>query len=458
MTSPAATRDDALTVEKVRNMSLSECMAESRSRYEKAAAIEQKHPNGVTPDAGEDFAEVKRLLTEIDLIETRTTELEDAGNRTRRIKDNVNRLSKPAGRGHQQPEGDDDPKHIITMFGQQFAESEEYKRVVDSGMLRNPLARPEFFVQLKGNLLAALSRKALIYSASGQGGNLIVNDRLPGFVDILQRQLTLLDLIPSTQTTSNLIEYVKEKTFTNNAAETAEATATTGTTGTKPESVLNFELATSPVATIAHWIPVTNAMLSDAPQIRGIVDNRLIYGLNQRLETEILSGDGNSPNLTGMLNTTGIQTLGLSAGSTYGGQANVVDAAYAAMVQVQVTGLASPDAFVFNPIDWAAVRLMRESAVTGNVNPGAYLYGPPSVAGPMTLWGRPVVEAIGMTQNTMLCAAFQLATMLFDREEAAIRVGTINDQFVRNMQTILAELRAAFVVFRPSAIARVTGV
>jgi HK97 family phage major capsid protein len=76
----------------------------------------------------------------------------------------------------------------------------------------------------------------------------------------------------------------------------------------------------------------------------------------------------------------------------------------------------------------------------------------------MTLWGRPVVEAIGMTQNTALCADFQMGTMLFDREQAAIRVGTINDQFVRNMQTILAELRAAFVVFRPSAIAQITGV
>ena len=68
----------ALTVEQVRNMSLSECMAESRTRYEKAAEIERKHPNGVTPDHAEDFAEVKRLLGDIDLIETRTAELEEA--------------------------------------------------------------------------------------------------------------------------------------------------------------------------------------------------------------------------------------------------------------------------------------------------------------------------------------------------------------------------------------------
>lgn len=450
--------DNALSIEKVRNMSLSECMAESRQRYEKAAEIEGRYPNGVTPEHAEDFAEVKRLLTEVDLIETRTQELEEAGNRRERIQKNAERLRKPSQRHEQPDDGDGEQKNVITMFGQQFTDFDGYKSRVQSGAMHNPNAIQRFDVELKGSLLAYLARKALVYSASGQGGNLIVNDRQPGFIDILQRQLTVLDLIPTATTTSNLIEYVAEKTFTNNAAEVAEASVTTGTTGTKPESVLNFELKTSPVQTIAHWIPVTNAMLADAPQIRGIIDNRLLYGLNQRLETEIIAGDGNSPNLTGILNTANIQTLGLSAGSTYGGQSNAADAAYAAMVQVQVTGLANPSAFVFNPVDWAAIRLSRESAVTGNVNPGGYLYGPPAVAGQMTLWGRPVVESIGMTQNTCVVADWQLAFMLFDREQAAIRVGTIDQQFVRNMQTILAELRAAFVCFRPTAVARVTGV
>lgn len=454
MTAPVA--DHALTVEQVRNMSLSECMAESRQRYEKAAEIEKRHPNGVTPDHAEDFAEVKRLLTEIDLIETRTADLEDATARTRRITENAKRLSRPAER-HSQPEGEGPGAGPITMFGQQFVEDSQYKALRDAGAFNNPRAKTSLHVQLKGSLFRYLARKTLVYSASGSGGNLIQNDRLPGSVDILQRQLTLLDLIPSTPTTSNLIEWVKEKTFTNNAATVAEASVTTGTTGLKPESVLAFELDTEPVQTIAHWIPITNAMLADAPQIRGIIENRLVYGLNQELEDQILSGDGNSPNMTGIL-ASGLSTVGVSAGSTYGGQANVVDAAYAAMLIAQVTGLARPNAFVFNPVDWAAVRLMRESAVTGDVNPGGYLYGPPSVQGPMTLWGRPVVESIGMTANTLLVGDFQLGCMLFDREDSAIRVGTIDDQFVRNMQTILAEMRAAFVVFRPTAFARVTGV
>ena len=445
----------ALTVEQVRNMSLSECMAESKTRYQKAAEIEQRHPNGVTPDAVEDFGEIKRLLTEVDLIETRTSELEDAGNRKARILDNAAKLGKPAS-GHQQPnDGGSDAPKAVTMFGQQFVDSREYKGMVDSGEIMSRGVK--FGVDLKGGLLSYLAHKALVYSASGSGGNLIVPQRLPGFREILQRELTLLDLIPTGQTNSNSVEYVKEKTFTNNAATVAEATATTGTTGTKPESVLDFEETSVSVRTIAHWIPVTNAMLADAPQIRSVIENRLIYGLNQELEDQVLSGDGNAPNMLGIL-ASGLQTLGVAAGATYGGQANVIDAAFAAMLQVQVTGLARPNGFVFHPVDWAAVRLSRESAVTGNVNPGGYLFGPPSAAGAATLWGRPVVESLGMTLNTLLTGDFQLGCQLFDREQSAIKVGTINDQFVRNMQTILAELRAAFAVFRPTAFARVTGV
>ena len=442
-----------LTVEQVRNMSLSECLAESKSRYVKAAEIEQRHPNGVTPDAAEDFGEIKRLLTEVDLIETRTSELEEAGNRRNRILDNASKLSKPAA-GHSQPESDgsDAPKSV-QMFGQQFVDSREYKGQVESGEIMSRGTR--FGVDLKGGLLAFMAQKALVYSASGSGGNLIVPQRLPGFREILQRELTLLDLIPVGQTNSNSIEYVKEKTFTNNAATVAEATASTGTTGEKAESALEFEETSVSVRTIAHWIPVTNAMLADAPQIRSVIENRLIYGLNQELEDQVLSGDGNAPNMLGIL-ASGIQTLGLAAGATYGGTASVIDAAFAAMLQVQVTGLARPNGFVFHPVDWAAVRLSRENASTGTL--GGYQFGPPSAAGAATLWGRPVVESLGMTVNTLLTGDFQLGCQLFDREQSAIKVGTIERQFVRNMQTILAEMRAAFAVFRPTAFARVTGV
>lgn len=449
----------ALTPESVVQFDLTQCHAEAAARWKKAAEIDARYPKGLTiDDNAEDFNECKRLRGELDLIETRSAKLEEAGQWTQRVKANAEKYGRPIQR-HTQPEGDagDGPmSDTIEMFGHQFVKSDDYKRIVDSGILHNPSSRVELNIQLKGSLLAFLARKALVYSGTGVGGNsLIQNDRVPG-LDFLTRQLTFLDLIPTARTTSNMIEYYEMTSSTNNAAAVAEASVTTGATGLKPEGAIGWALRTSPVATIAEWIPVTNQMLADAPGVEGMIREQLLSHLDLKLETDLITGNGTPPNLTGVLNTANIQTLGLAAGATYGGQASVVDAAYAAMIQVMVTGLAAPSAYVFNPVDFAAVRLARENAASGTL--GAYMYGPPSVSGPATLWGLPVVQSIGLTENTMLVADWQRATMLFDREQAAIRVGTINDQFTRNMQTILAELRAAFVVFRPTAIARVTGV
>jgi HK97 family phage major capsid protein len=83
--------------------------------------------------------------------------------------------------------------------------------------------------------------------------------------------------------------------------------------------------------------------------------------------------------------------------------------------------------------------------------------GPPNVLGVPTVFGLPVVEDENVPVDTVVVAPWAQATSIFDREQSAIRVGLINDQLIRNQQTILAEQRLAFVVWRPSAIVRVTG-
>jgi HK97 family phage major capsid protein len=433
------------------SMTIPEAQAEIRSLYDQAAAIENRYPDGLTQEQSPaDFAEAKRLLGEIDGLEDKLSGLEDAAARKQRILDNQKRLSRPAQPHHQPETGLALPSAgAVKMFGSQFVDSAEYKRVVDAGLLHNPANRVELNVQLEGSLLDYLVRKALVTSASGSGGPLIRPERVPG-LDYLYRQTTILDLIPTGTTSSNSIEYYEQISATNNAAPVAEATATTGTSGLKPEGAFAWVLRSLPVATIAEWIPITNQTLADASGIRGIIDSQLLTHLQLALETQVLTGNGAPPNLAGILTNPNINTIGLGAGS-----GSAADAVYHAMTVVMATGLSNPTASVWNPVDFESIRLARENAASGTL--GGYLLGPPNVAGPTTLWGRPVVLAIGMTQDTALVADFT-AMMLFDREQGAIRTGLINDQFVRNMLTILAELRAVFALFRPTAVVRVTGV
>ena len=72
-------------------MSVAEARTEIKSNYEKADLIEKKYPDGEITN-GEDLAEVKRLLTEIDVLEAKLSGLEDAEARRNRILSGIDRF------------------------------------------------------------------------------------------------------------------------------------------------------------------------------------------------------------------------------------------------------------------------------------------------------------------------------------------------------------------------------
>lgn len=438
-------------------MNVAEARSEIKQMFEKADLIEKKYPEGVITNQ-EDEKEVKRLLGEIDGLETKLAGLEDAEQRRNRILAGLDRYNKPApGSVRPGAQAEEIKEGTWISPGDQFIQSRDYRELKLNGAFNSALARTPFAVNLKDGTSLVQWRKQLAYEqktilrggSETSGGGFVVNDRQPGYVELLQREIVVLDLIPRIPTESDTIEYVKEDTFTNAAASVAEASATTGTSGTKPESTLAYSVATSAVKTIAHWIPVTNRMLQDAPAIRAIINGRLLLGLDLELETQVVSGAGAGEDLTGILGTAGHN---LVARSTL----TLMDYLFYCRQAVRVTGRGRPQAYVLHPNDWTPIRLARENAATGTL--GNYLMGPPSQAGIMTLWGIPVVESEAMTENTGMVGDFQMGCALYDREQAAIRVGTINDQFTRNMQTILSELRAAFVVYRPAMFTRITGI
>jgi HK97 family phage major capsid protein len=436
------------------SMTVTEAQQEIKSLLEQADLLEKKFPDPETMP-NEDREQVKKLLEQVDGLEGKLATLEDAEARRRRILQTRDKLNKPARDSWRPDYGDGDvPEGKMISPGQQFLDSLEYRSLKQSGKFASNLSKVEMGVTMaEGTSLLEWSGKALLTGAGTTSGHpFVIRDRQPGYLDLLQQPLNVIDLIPRNPTTSDTIEYVREDTFTNSAAFVAEATGFTATTlggtGVKPESALAYSTQTATVRTMAHWIPVTNRMLDDAPAIRGVIDGRLLFGLEQKLQSQIVSGAGTGEDLTGILNTAGVGVVGRGTDSQ-------IDALYKGRTQVTWTGLGRPSAFVLNPTDWQTIRLSRESTATAT--PGTYLFGPPSATGVATLWGIPVVEDPNITLGTGLVGDFNQGVTLFDREQGAVRVGTVNDQFIRNMQTILAELRVAFVVWRPAVFSRVTG-
>lgn len=425
------------------SMTPSEARSEIVRLLDAAEAIERKHPNGI--ESNEDLTEYKRLLTEVDGLEAKLAALNEASAVRQRLEEKRRDYRAPSV-GHVQPIVEQAAPAWKSM-GHAFVSSPAYLEAKESGALGSSHSRLNLMVPLQGVSLLDMAKKALVYSATGVGGPLIQNDVLPGVYAQLQREMTLLDLIPTARTTSNTVEYVTE-TWTNAAATVAEASNTTGTTGKKAEGAITWTTNTSAVRTVAHWVPITNQMLSDAPAVEAIINARLLLGLSLTLESQIATGDGNSPNMEGLLQNTSVQVQAKSTDSEQ-------DAILKAITKVRVTGNARPGAIVLHPNDFQAIRLARENVATATL--GAYLMGPPSQSGPVTLWGLPIVQSQAITENTGLVGAFENC-MLFEREGAMISTGTIDDQFTRNMRTILAEARAAFAIFRPTAFCKVTGI
>lgn len=280
--------------------------------------------------------------------------------------------------------------------------------------------------------------KTLITGASDtSAGALVVSDRT-NIVDTgtIKKQLGVLDLVTIGTTQSDTVEIVQVTSFTNNAAETLEAEADGDPSGAKPESAMAMAVVQFPVQNIPHWIPVTRRALADASQIETYINDLLLYGLRERLNSQIIAGNGTSPNLSG------IADYGTITSQAY--SVSLIETLLKGRTKVRTTGKGIPTAYLLNPADNEAILLATDAY-------DRYYFGGPNAYGVQTVWGLPVVEDETAAQGTGYVAQWNLA-QLWVRENATIRVSeSHSDYFTKNIVAILAEMRAAFGLVRPAA-------
>jgi HK97 family phage major capsid protein len=273
-----------------------------------------------------------------------------------------------------------------------------------------------------------------------------------------QRVKRVRDLFPSRTTTAAVIEYFRMLGFTatgggtNNAGTVAERNS--GNTGfaAKPQSSMVFEGHQAPVRTIAHWEAAHRNVLADEPQLRSIIDNELMYGLRLQEDAQILNGDGSGENLTGVLNTAGIQEYAWSDGaySATPGMSDTKADAIRRAATLSFLAYYEPSGVVLHPNDWEDIELTKD----GN---GQYLVAVSvAMGGEPKVWRLPVVETPAIPEGTALVGAFGTGAQLYDREQASIRISEQHsDFFVRNAIVVLAEQRLALAVKRPESFVKV---
>jgi HK97 family phage major capsid protein len=196
-------------------------------------------------------------------------------------------------------------KGMRVSCGEVFTGHADYKSFIQANANTNN-ASP---VSSRSVNVGRITKAPVTGLSSTQAGALIVNDRFAELTDLAAfGPRHLRSLFRQLTTDSDTVDYPRVVTKTNAAAPTLEATATGGSSGAAPESAMTLELVTTIVEEISHYVPVTKRAMADASQISGIVNEFLTDGLADVIESQLINGNGTSPNLRGLLNTVGIQT------------------------------------------------------------------------------------------------------------------------------------------------------
>ena len=308
-------------------------------------------------------------------------------------------------------------------LGRQFVETEQFKSLQGSAGQRG-----------KANLEIKATITSATTDTAGAAGDLVQTTRIPGIVAPPERKLTIRDLLMPGRMDGNALEFVQETGFTNAAAMVAEGAL-------KPQSDIKFDLKSTNAKVIAHFMKASRQILDDASQLQSYIDGRLRYGLAFKEENQILNGDGTGQNLLGIIPqaTPYVRPAGVTTSAE-----SKIDTLRFAMLQAVLAEYPA-SGHVLNPIDWAAIETLKDTS-------GQYIIGNPQGALNPTLWKLPVVETQAITVNKFLTDAFSMGAQLFDRWLSRVEVATENeDDFIKNLVTILAEERLALAVYRPEA-------
>lgn len=333
-------------------------------------------------------------------------------------------------------------------LGQEFIGSDVYREMKESGFRR----LGETFSLDRG--MPAFEGKD-VFSALGGDISIPVLGRAEniGWTERTLRPGRVRDLFPAERTNAAILYGIRETGYTNRAKVVPERTAADGTAATggatdvfglKPKSELTIVPFTYPIATIAHIMYVHRNTLDDEPRLRGLLDRDMVDGVKMAEDAQLLYGDGVGDNLTGIMNTPGIQTYTGLASDKRSAQIRRA-ATRAILAYFQPTGV------VMHPFDWESIELETDAN-------GAYTVAMSvAVGGEKRVWRLNVVDTPAITAGQVLVGAFGTGAKVYDREQVNVQVSTENrDFFERNTYTLRAEERVGLVVDRPESFVRLT--
>ena len=248
----------------------------------------------------------------------------------------------------------------------------------------------------------------------------------------------VLDLLNREVIDGNTLVFFKEGALQGAPAVTAEGAK-------KPQ--VHFADPTAVTVTlqkIAAFVKESDEVIDDANFLASTINGRLLYELNFVRQATVISE---------LLGTSGIQTATWPSTATFTDLSlDIADAVADAIADVQEESGYAADGIVITPTLWKQLR-------TGHLNDGAYVGGGYFEQGAQpTLWGLPIAISSQLTAGHILVGAFGTCASLVTKADGVTVEATNTDQddFVKNLMTIRAEVRERLAVRRPAGFVDLT--
>ena len=282
----------------------------------------------------------------------------------------------------------------------------------------------------------AFSQKAagtMTITGNYSGGTVGLSDWDPTFARVARRQPFLRQLISVRPTSKTYVAWAEQANPDPGAAgTTAEGAAKTQT---------DFDIVerNKKVEKITAYIKLSKEMMDDIGYVRSEIQSELVELLELKLDEQIYKGDGTTPNLLGIIGTGYAQAFSVAGTGLALGveQANNFDVLRAAARQVQVANFV-PDYALVHPNDAALMDLAKATD-------GHYVMPPFKGVDGSVVAGLRIIVNTGVTAGDFLVGDFRKSNLAV-RENISITMGYENDDFTKNLITVLAEMRAVHYI------------
>lgn len=252
----------------------------------------------------------------------------------------------------------------------------------------------------------------------------------PGLVQTPQVPTSFLQLLTTVTVDSPNFAYLRQSLRNNLAAPVAPGAL-------KPTSEYGLERVEDALKVIAHLTePVGKYDLIDVEALTRFLDSELRYGLFSAVEQQVLSGDGTGQNLSGLLNTSGVQTQPYAD--------DLLSTLRRAVTKLENLGH-QPTAIAIRPEDWEKVEL---STAAGS---GEFTFASsPIDRAARRVWGVQVAVSNALPAGTAVMVDTSTLGLYTDRQGVAVEWSTSGDDFQRNQVRARCEGRFALSVYQPS--------